>query len=241
MSKFQFNVTKTKNKSEIIRKKINEYKEISNQVYFDLKKSKNYWIDNASESFNNIASLDYDLLNNVVSSISNYQKNIDYFSDELQNIFTSKNYFSDNMDIAYNSFYIKNCKDKLYNTEKFINNSIDNFSTCIVPSEYEYMDTLNEVFNSLYHIKGDINNLIFDLNDISNSIEKLVINCKARVASVTFNEVDNNVSKGLWSLVSVMPVKDLNIISDKANTISSKIIRTDNTVLIKSNEGKKTL
>ncbi len=238
MSKFEFNVTKTKNRSEIIHKKINEYKNISDQVYFDLKQSKNYWIDAASESFNSAASLDYNLLNSVVSSISSYQDSVDYFTDELQNIFTSKNYSSDNMDIIYDSFYIECCKSKLSNTKKFIDNSIDNFSTCIVPSEYEYMDTLNEVFSSLYYIKDDINNLVFDLNNTSNRIESLVTRCQSNVASITYNEVDNNISRGLWSLVSVMPIKDLNITNDKVNSIPSKIVKNDNTYIIKSSEEK---
>lgn len=218
MTKFKFDVTKTNEICSNIKRDLNEYNSKYENAILNINSAKNAWNGPDCEAVLKKVNDEYINFNDLSDALIQYNDTLCFFSNELGNIFANKGYRINNLKIYYDSSFIKSAINNLNSFSSRINNALYDFETCIVPADYEHLNDINDVFNSLYRFKDNINDLKNDINYVSGEVEKLVSNSKQKTYNVKFIEYSNeNMVDDFWSVVSVMPDGDFNIKNTNAN------------------------
>ena len=221
MSNFRFNVNKTNNQLYDIRKRIDEYKDVTDRTYSNVTNIKNSWTDPISDIFCSIVKNDEKSMDDIIDSLYKMLENLEYFSNELGNIFSSYGYSTSNMDINYDSNNINYVINELNNIEIYMNRCIDSFATCLVPSDYGYKWLIDEVYNEAYRFRGIACGIRNDLSNIRTNVEALISNARGKNSSININTLTDPMARVSSSVVSVVPNINVDLNKDTKATVSN--------------------
>ena len=189
MTCFRFDLGNINSKFDNIKINISKYKNISEQTFITAKSITNSWNDVGSDAFFNVVKNDAIKTQELCDRLEDYQKNLEYFSSELSNIFTSKGY-SSNVVVKYDSYHIDRAKEKYRDILSEIKQAEKAFEDCSVPYGFENLDALNEVFNNLYNEIESLGNAIESkLRDTADCVEKLLNNTQMKNNAIEFVSV----------------------------------------------------
>lgn len=204
MTKFKFNISSSNELVESLEKNLQRYDELSDKIYANVKSSESVWIDPASMGFNTIVRQDESNLKDIKISLQGYLNNIRYFSQELGNIFNNRGYSLSHMSIYYDSSYVDICMDKLSSASSLLENTLNEFSSCIVPEDFEYLANINDVYNATSNILNNLNNLTTDLREIRRSISIIMNDSIKRNNDIELVNSNDRVTHFNWTIMPLV-------------------------------------
>lgn len=204
MTKFKFNISSSNELVESLEKNLQRYDELSDKIYANVKSSENVWIDPASMGFNTIVRQDESNLKDIKISLQRYLNNIRYFSQELGNIFNNRGYSLSHMSIYYDSSYVDICMDKLSSASSLLQNTLNEFSSCIVPEDFEYLSNINDVYNATSNILNNLNDLTTDLREIRRSISVIMNDSIKRNNDIELVNSNDRVTHFNWTIMPLV-------------------------------------
>lgn len=211
MTNFRYNVEKAKLRCENVRKKLDEYVQKQEEVFMDVNSLKNCWMDVASDAYINKVTGDQKIINELCDSLYGYQKNIENFNEQLENIFCNEGYSSNNLDITFDSSKNNSAIGCLDSVCGCVNNALEDMRSCVVPCQYGYKYVIDEVFNDLYGIKDDSENYSNRVYNINRSIKSLTENSISNACSINQVSVDGKLLNISYSIQPIIPNLQSNI------------------------------
>lgn len=200
MTKFRFNISKVNEHCQSIENSLKKYNELSDRIYANVKSSNNVWIDPASLGFNQIVCQDESVLKDIKISLKKYHNNLVNFSSELGNIFKSRGYNLTDMSIYYDSSYVDICIDKLNSASSLLQNALKDFGNCVVPEDFEYLSSINDVYNNTFNLNNRILELSEDISSIRKGIDILMYDTIKRNSDIELITCNDKVTRFNWEI-----------------------------------------
>lgn len=195
MTKFKYNVVKTKELYLKMIINLSNYNDMIDKVLATVKTSKNVWMDPASDAFYKIVLNDENKIKDIRESLSSYLGCVSYFCSALEKIFTSRGVNEKDLLIDYDSTYINSCINNLNNINDYIQDSIDELEGINYPSNFEYYYEFNSLKRSIKVSKKISSDLYDDLSNIKKEIEDLVLGTSEKVQDIDLILSDNKIIK----------------------------------------------
>ncbi len=206
MARFDINVTRMNSECENLKKALNDFFKSSNNVCDKAKVSPDIWAEAYdSNAYHKQITKYQEEVNNMKRSMDLYYSNLEYFVKEVGNTFSSQGYSIFDLNLNYDSNKNSDAIFKLENCKKYLKSSVKNFETCLVPGEYEHLEEINVVFNSLYNFSNRINDYLSEVRIVNDKILGITNHCKEQDRTIDFVEVDTTYIGDAWSIVSVLP------------------------------------
>lgn len=224
MTKFKVDVTKANELCEVMSKKIAQYAEDCDKLYEIVKATKTTWIDPASYGFNRIVTNNDAKAKEIRQSLLDYHTNLIYFNTELGHIFNKREYSLQSMKIGYDTSYVNLSLNDLSDINHSLQLTLNNFANAHCPSDFSYLYMINGVYNAVANIQTQFTNLKTDVDNLKNEVNALMTNSTNKINSVELVTENREVTKFIWSLVSVMKKTDPDLIDGTkyaVNDISS--------------------
>lgn len=221
MTKFRLNISKINEHCESIEHSLKSYDELSDKIYGNVKSSHNIWIDPASIGFNQIVCKDEKTLKDIKISLQQYNNNLINFSRELGNIFTSSGYSLTNMSIYYDSSYVDICIDNLNNISSLLKNTLQEFSSCIVPDDFEYLSKINDVYNATFNCRNRLLEIDEDIISIRKSIDILMNDAIKKNRDIELITCDDKVTRFNWSITPLVRKNNPTLVKENKYRINA--------------------
>ena len=220
MTKFKFDIGNMNSRCEKVRTNISKYKNICEQTYISAKSITNSWNDPASEAFFNKVQNEELKVSEIYNSLEEYQKNIEYFGNELSSIFSNKGYSTNGLVVNYDTYHIDRAKGEFDTVKNPIRTAQKAFEDCVIPYGFDNLPILNEIFNALYNdigaLAGSIEN---KLNDTRKQVNDLINTTQTKNNSVQFVTIDDRLTQVNANTVYMNPTfKSLDNESIKVST-----------------------
>lgn len=196
MTSFRFDIGNMNSRCEKVRTNISKYKNICEQTYISAKSITNSWNDPASEAFFSKVQNDELKISEIYNALEDYQKNIEYFGNELSTIFSNKGYSTNGLVVNYDTYHIDGAKGELNTVKNHIRTAQKAFEDCVIPCGFDNLPILNEIFNALYNDIGALAGAIEGkLNDTRNQIDGLISTTQAKNNSIQFVTIEDRLTQ----------------------------------------------
>ncbi len=200
MTKFKLNISKVNEHCESFEHSLKKYDELSDKIYANVKNSDNVWMDPASMSFNQIVCRDESNLKDIKVSLGRYRDNLFYFSQSLGTLFNSRGYSLNDMSVYYDSSYVDICINKLNNVSALMQSTLNEFGSCIVPEDFEYLSNINDVYNATANISTNLSNMTEDIRNIRRSIDTLMTDTVKKNSDIELVSSNDKVTRFNWTI-----------------------------------------
>jgi len=207
MTSFRFNLGSFRSRCDNIRVNLLKYKNISEQTYITAKSIINSWNDPASEAFFDKVKKDEIKNSQIYTALEDYQNNLEYFGNELSNIFSNVGINNNNLNVNYDSYYIDGAKQELNTVKNHIRTAQKAFEDCEIPYGFDNLPVLNEIFNALYNDIGALADAIENkLNNTCNQINGLISTAQSKNNSIQFVSIDDKITQVNANTVYMNPI-----------------------------------